>query len=124
MLLGEPGMDFPGEDGGAGLGAGVHVTGEEVEDGIARWAVFSFGIEKEAGEGLAILAAEPHEFVRGYIEHVLRDALCRELEIYDMPVVEELKHQIMADSGKQKSLLVAITTSYPFRHLRDADLRQ
>jgi hypothetical protein len=62
--------------------------------------------------------------VRGFIEHLLRYALCRELEIYDMPVVEELEKQVMADHGKLKSLIVAITTSYPFRHLRDADLRQ
>ena len=41
-------------DGGAGLGAGVHVAGKKVEDGLPGGEVFRFRIEKKAGEGLAI----------------------------------------------------------------------
>jgi hypothetical protein len=104
-----------------GIGAWRETDGGQAVDARATWGDRSFDGPTEFK---AILAAEPHEFVRGFIEHLLRYALCRELEIYDMPVVEELEKQVMADHGKLKSLIVAITTSYPFRHLRDADLRQ
>lgn len=101
-----------------GIGAWREMDGGHAVDSRAEWADTAFDGPTEFK---AILAASPHEFVRGMIEHLLSYALCRKLGISDMPVVDALAQQVMTDSNQLQSLIVAITTSYPFRHLRDAD---
>lgn len=66
----------------------------------------------------ALLAANPHEFTRGFIEHLLSYALGRELRIDDMPVVEKIGKAAEADGWKFSRVLVEIAKSYPFTHVR------
>lgn len=66
----------------------------------------------------AILAENPHEFTRGFIEHLLSYALGRELQIYDMPIVAEIQRSARADGWKFSRIVVEIATSYPFTHVR------
>jgi hypothetical protein len=68
----------------------------------------------------AILAKEPHEFTRGFIEHLLSFSLARPLTIHDMPVVEQIQNAAKADGWKFSRLVVEITKSYPFTHTRKA----
>lgn len=66
----------------------------------------------------ALIAANPHEFTRGFIEHLLSYALGRELHIYDMPVVESIENAARADGWKFSRIIVEIAKSYPFTHVR------
>lgn len=66
----------------------------------------------------AILAERPHEFTRGFIEHLLSYALGRDLEIYDMPTVVEIQRIAQADDWKFSRIIVEIVKSYPFTHTR------
>ena len=68
----------------------------------------------------AILAKEPHEFTRGFIEHLLSFSLARPLTIHDMPVVEQIQKAAKADRWKFSRVVVEITKSYPFTHTRNA----
>lgn len=65
-----------------------------------------------------ILAENPHEFSRGFIEHLLSYALSRELHIHDMPVVEKIEQAVKADGWKFSRVVVEIAKSYPFTHVR------
>ena len=65
-----------------------------------------------------LLAASPHEFTRGFIEHLLSYALGRKLELYDMPVVESIEQAARADGWKLSRVVVEIAKSYPFKHVR------
>lgn len=65
-----------------------------------------------------ILAQNPHEFTRGFIEHLLSYALGRKLEIYDMPTVEKIQQAAAADGWKFSRIVVEIAKSYPFTHVR------
>ena len=66
----------------------------------------------------ALLAKHPHEFVRGFIEHLLSYALGRKLEIYDMPVVEEIERHAASREYKLGEIITAIAVSYPFNRTR------
>lgn len=66
----------------------------------------------------ALLAQDPHEFTRGFIEHLLSYAINRPLEIYDMPTVERIEQVAKADGWKFSRLIVEIVKSYPFNHVR------
>jgi hypothetical protein len=68
----------------------------------------------------AILAADPHEFTRGFIEHLLGYALGRKLEIHDMPEVARIQQAAEADGWKFSRVVVEIAKSYPFTHVRQA----
>ena len=65
----------------------------------------------------AAVVAHKEEFVRGFIEHVLSYALGRELELCDLPAVEEIE-AAAADGWRLSSILSAVATSYPFRNTR------
>ncbi len=101
-----------------GIGAWREKDGGEPVDARAEWGGVAFDGPSEFKK---ILAAQPHEFARGFVEHLLSYALARELKIYDMPTVEAIEREVLADSGKLHSLIVEIVKSYPFRHLRDAE---
>jgi hypothetical protein len=66
----------------------------------------------------AILAENPHEFTRGFIEHLLSYALGRELQVYDMPTVAEIQRAAEADGWRFSRIVVEIVKSYPFTHVR------
>ena len=66
----------------------------------------------------SILAKNPHEFTRGFIEHLLAYALGRKLEVYDMPVVGKIEQAAKADGWKLSRIVVEIAKSYPFTHVR------
>lgn len=66
----------------------------------------------------ALLAQDPHEFTRGFIEHLLSYAINRPLEIYDMPTVEKIEQAAKADGWRFSRVIVEIVKSYPFTHVR------
>jgi hypothetical protein len=66
----------------------------------------------------ALLSANPHEFTRGFIEHMLSYALGRELHIYDMPVIEKIEQASKTDGWRLSRIVVEIVKSYPFNHVR------
>jgi hypothetical protein len=66
----------------------------------------------------ALLSANPHEFTRGFIEHMLSYALGRELHIYDMPVIEKIEQASKKDGWRLSRIVVEIVKSYPFNHVR------
>ncbi len=84
-------------------------------DAKGEWTGQSF--EGPAGFK-AILAQNPHEFTRGFIEHLLSYAIGRKLEIYDMPAVEKIQQAAAADGWKFSRIIVEIARSYPFTHVR------
>ena len=65
-----------------------------------------------------LIAQDPHEFTRGFIEHLLSYAINRPLEVYDMPVVETIEQAAKADGWKFSRVIVEIVKSYPFNHVR------
>lgn len=84
-------------------------------DAKAEWNGNAFdGI----AEYKAIMRANPEEFVRGFVEHLLSYALARKLEIYDRPAVTEIMDKARADGWKFRSILRGIVSSYPFTHTR------
>ncbi|WP_395746668.1 DUF1592 domain-containing protein [Prosthecobacter sp.] len=99
-------------------------------DAVGRWRDTDAGQPVDArgvwsgtafdgpAEYKALLAKQPHEFVRGFIEHLLSYALCRELEIYDMPVVEKIERAAAAQNYRLSVILFEIARSYPFTHTR------
>ena len=66
----------------------------------------------------AILADDPHEFTRGFIEHLLSYAIARELEVHDMPVVARIQQTAETDGWKLSRVIAEIAKSYPFTHVR------
>ncbi|MEQ1853595.1 MAG: DUF1585 domain-containing protein, partial [Chthoniobacteraceae bacterium] len=66
----------------------------------------------------ALLAAQPREFTRGFIEHLLSYALGRKLEVFDIPAVAEIQAAADADGGKLQNIILHVVRSYPFRHTR------
>ena len=99
-------------------------------DAIGRWRDSDAGQPVDArgvwsgaafdgpSEYKALLAKNPHEFVRGFIEHLLSYALSRELEVYDMPVVDYIEHAAQNQGYKLSVILAEIAKSYPFTHVK------
>ena len=67
----------------------------------------------------AALMASPHEFTRGFIEHLLSFALGRKVEYFDAPVVAEIERAAAADGWKLQRVITEIVKSYPFRNVRN-----
>lgn len=97
------------------IGAWRDRDGSQPVDARAEWHGTAFD---GPAEYKAILAKQPHEFTRGFIEHLLSYALGRELRIYDMPVVEQIENTAKADGWKLSRVVVEIAKSYPFTHVR------
>ncbi|MFO1436943.1 MAG: DUF1592 domain-containing protein [Verrucomicrobiaceae bacterium] len=97
------------------IGAWRDRDGSQPVDARAEWHGTAFN---GPAEYKAILAKQPHEFTRGFIEHLLSYALGRELRIYDMPVVEQIENAAKADGWKLSRVVVEIAKSYPFTHVR------
>jgi hypothetical protein len=94
------------------IGASRDHDGDTPVDASSRWNGTDFD---GPAEFKALLLCEPHEFTRGFIEHLLSYALGRELSIHDLPVVEQIQSSAQ-DSGYQfQHIVQAIVVSYPFR---------
>jgi hypothetical protein len=88
---------------------------DEKADAKGEWSGSAF--DGPAGFK-SILARHPHEFTRGFIEHLLSYALGRKLEVYDMPVVDHIQRAAAADGWKFSRIIVEIVRSYSFTHVR------
>ena len=97
------------------IGAWRETDGGQPVDARAEWDGKPFD---GPAEYKAILAANPHEFTRGFIEHLLSYALARKLEIYDMPTVEAIQTAAAADGNKLHRIILEIVRSEPFTHIR------
>lgn len=98
------------------IGAWRDKDGSQPVDARAEWHGTAFD---GPAEYKAILAKHPHEFTRGFIEHLLSYALGRQLEVYDMPVVAQIETAAEADGWKFSRIIVEIAKSYPFSHIRN-----
>ena len=92
-----------------------HKDGTQPVDARAEWNGTPFD---GPAEYKALLVQQPHEFTRGFIEHLLSYALGRPLEIYDMPVVAKIEGAAKAEGWKLSRVIMEITQSYPFTHIR------
>lgn len=101
-------------------------------DPIGAWRETDGGTPVDAGgewngvefEGPAafkrLIAEEPNEFTRGFIEHLLSYALSRKLGLYDMPAVAEIQEAAEADDWKFATVVAEVVKSYPFTHVRSS----
>jgi Protein of unknown function (DUF1592)/Protein of unknown function (DUF1588)/Protein of unknown function (DUF1585)/Protein of unknown function (DUF1595)/Planctomycete cytochrome C/Protein of unknown function (DUF1587) len=89
-------------------------AGQDV-DATAEWRGVAFN---GPAEFKTQLMANPREFVRGFIEHLLSYALARKLELYDQPAVEEILAAAEKNGWKFRTIITGIVTSYPFLHTR------
>ena len=97
------------------IGQWRETDGTQPVDARAEWNAQPFD---GPAEYKAILAKNPHEFTRGFIEHLLSYALGRSLHVYDMPVVAQIEDAAKADGWKFSRVIVEIAKSYPFTHTR------
>jgi len=97
------------------IGQWRETDGTQPVDARAEWNAQPFD---GPAEYKAILAKNPHEFTRGFIEHLLSYALSRSLHVYDMPVVAQIEDAAKADGWKFSRVIVEIAKSYPFTHVR------
>ena len=97
------------------IGAWRDKDGSQPVDARAEWHGAAFD---GPAEYKALLAKHPHEFTRGFIEHLLSYALGRQLEVYDMPVVAQIEAAAEADGWKFSRIIVELVKSYPFTHIR------
>jgi hypothetical protein len=97
------------------IGQWRETDGAQPVDARAEWNTQPFD---GPAEFKAILAKDPHEFTRGFIEHLLSYALGRSLHVYDMPTVEHIEQAAKADGWKFSRVIVEIVKSYPFTHTR------
>ncbi len=65
-----------------------------------------------------LLRVSPHEFTRGFIEHLLSYALGRALEIHDLPAIEQIEQASRDSDFRFHRIIEEIATSYPFLHVR------
>jgi hypothetical protein len=66
----------------------------------------------------ALLRDDPHEFTRGFIEHLLSYALARPLDLHDLPTVAAIEEAASQNNYRFQQLVSEIVASYPFRHTR------
>lgn len=97
------------------IGQWRETDGTQPVDARAEWNAKPFD---GPAEYKALLAKNPHEFTRGFIEHLLSYALGRSLHVYDMPVVAQIEDAAKADGWKFSRVVVEIAKSYPFTHTR------
>lgn len=87
--------------------------GEAPVDASGEWGGMKF---TAPAEFKAILARQPDEFARGFIEHLLSYALGRKLEHYDMPAVTEIRSAAARDGLRFSRIVMEMVKAYPFRH--------
>lgn len=99
-------------------------------DAIGAWREFDGGQAVDArgewngrvfdgpAEFKSLLRHDPHEFTRGFIEHLLSYALGRKLELADLPIVEQIQQKAQDSDYRLQQIVCEVVASYPFRHLR------
>lgn len=97
------------------IGSWREKDGTQPVDARAEWNGTLFD---GPAEYKALLVQQPHEFTRGFIEHLLSYALGRPLEVYDMPIVAQIEGAAKAEGWKLSRVIVEIAQSYPFTHVR------
>jgi hypothetical protein len=97
------------------IGQWRETDGAQPVDARAEWNAQPFD---GPAEFKTILARNPHEFTRGFIEHLLSYALGRSLHVYDMPAVAQIEDAAKADGWKFSRVIVELAKSYPFTHTR------
>jgi hypothetical protein len=60
------------------------------------------------------ILAEKDRFARGFAEHLLSFAICRELEPSDTPAIDRILGQLSVDGYRLKSVIHLVTESTPF----------
>ncbi len=73
---------------------------------------------KSPRELKAIIATREDDLSRNLAEKLLAYALCRQLDGYDLIVVDQLHKTIAADGHRMQTLVSEIVTSYPFLNRR------
>lgn len=97
------------------IGVSRTQDGGQPVDTRSEWNSQSFNGPAEFKQ---LLRESPHEFTRGFIEHLLSYALCRAPEIYDQPTIQQIEDTARASDFRLHQIITAIVTSYPFRHIR------
>jgi hypothetical protein len=69
----------------------------------------------------AIIAARGNDLSRNLTEKLLAYALCRQLDGYDLIVVDQMQKTIASDGLKMQTLISEVVTSYPFLNRRVRD---
>jgi hypothetical protein len=69
----------------------------------------------------AIIAAREDDLSRNLTEKLLAYALCRQLDGYDLIVVDQLHKTIAGDGHRMQTLISEVVTSYPFLNRRVQD---
>jgi hypothetical protein len=74
----------------------------------------------------AIIATRQEELAHSLAEKLLAYALCRQLEGYDLLVVDQIMKVVARDGFKMQSLITEIVTSYPFmnRRVKEEEVKQ
>ncbi len=62
-----------------------------------------------------LMSSQREAVIRNIVQRTLAYALCRKLEIYDRPTVEEITQQINKSNGTWRDLVKAVSNSLPFR---------
>jgi len=94
----------------------THDAGQPI-DARGEWSGQKFA---GPAEYKAILAAQPAEFRRGLIEHLLSFALGRKLELFDLPVVEQIS-QAVENEQRLQQIICEIVKSRSFTWTRNQD---
>jgi Protein of unknown function (DUF1585)/Protein of unknown function (DUF1588) len=98
------------------IGQWRDTDGGQAVDDRAEWNGQPF--DGPAGYKAALMQ-NPHEFTRGFIEHLISYALGRKLEVFDMPAIAEIEQATQSDGFKFSRILIEIVKSYPFTHTRN-----
>ncbi|HUE71283.1 MAG TPA: DUF1592 domain-containing protein [Pirellulaceae bacterium] len=98
------------------IGAWRELDGGQPVDARGQWNGPSFD---GPAEFKALLRRDPHEFTRGFIEHLLSYALGRKPELADLPVVEQIQQKARESDYRLQQIVCEIVASYPFRHVRN-----
>ncbi len=103
------------------IGAWREKDGPGAIDARAEWNGKAFN--GPAGFKSALML-NPHEFTRGFIEHLLSFALGRKLEFFDAPAVAAIERATTTNGFRLRDIIVEVVKSYPFRNVRNEEAGQ
>ncbi|MGE3776912.1 MAG: DUF1588 domain-containing protein, partial [Pirellulaceae bacterium] len=72
----------------------------------------------------AALRKREHEFVRGFVEHLMSYALGRPIEHFDLPAITKIVDEAAADGYRLSRIVEGIALSYPFQHTRNVQRKE
>jgi len=73
---------------------------------------------KEIGDLKAVFRERKDEFTRAFVEHMLRYALGRKLDYYDVRTVRDIAADVARGDYRFFRVVAEVAKSYPFRHRR------